>query len=443
MMEYTFEDIERNGLLLYRYLRGSHCHGINTPTSDEDYGGVFIAPINDTIDLGFNYVGQISDEKNDNVWYELRKFMNLLIKSNPTVLESLFVDEKYIKFEHPIMSYIKDHKKEFLTKKCFDSFYCYAKSQITKAKGLNKMINWEKDKVTRKGVLDFTYTFYNQGSTKVENWLEYRGLKQEYCGLVNIPNMRDIYGVYYDWGRFFEDEKIDCEAIINTYKDTTSYNTVELVKQIKETGSEELNEQLKKAQFKNMVSFIIGFCGLDDIDEVVKDELIYGWYNLQKPKGYKGMVGEKSQSLRLSSVSKGEKPICYVSFNKDGYTKHCIDYRNYKDWEKHRNPVRYESNLKKSYDAKNMCECFRLLNCGIEIANGDGYIVDRSGIDADFLLDVKNHKYEYDEIVEMLNEKQKIMETAMSESKLKEDIDIEFVNSIYLKIRNDFKGWKF
>lgn len=440
-MEYTFENIEKEGLLLYRYLRGSHCHGINTPTSDEDYGGVFIAPLNDTIDLGFNYVGQVNDEKNDNVWYELRKFMTLLIKSNPTVLESLFVADKYVTFEHPLMTYIKGHRNDFLTKKCFDSFYRYAESQIAKAKGLNKMINWEKDKVTRKGILDFTYTFYNQGSTKINNWLEYRGLKQEYCGLVNIPNMRDIYGVYYDWGRFFQEEGITLSDIRKAYKDGVMYNTIELVNKIKESDSEELKGELKKAQLKNMVRFIEHFYGLNDplLDDFTEDELIF-WYNRQKPIGYRGMVGENSQQLRLSSVEKNERPICHVSYNKDGYVKHCIDYRNYKDWEAHRNPVRYESNLKKSYDAKNMCECFRLVNCGIEIANGDGYKVDRSGIDAEFLLNVKNHKYEYDELIEMLNEKKKVMEEAMANSTLPEDIDIELVNNIYLTIRNDFKN---
>ena len=154
------------------------------------------------------------------------------------------------------------------------------------------------------------------------------------------------------------------------------------------------------------------------------------------------MVGENSNQLRLSSVSKGEKPICYVSYNKDGYIKHCIDYKNYKDWEKHRNPIRYESNLKKNYDSKNMCECFRLLHCGIEIANGDGYIVDRSGIDADFLLDVKNHKFEYDELIKHLEEDKNKMENAMKKSTIKDSVDPKFVNDLYLRFIEDFHKLK-
>ena len=74
------------------------------------------------------------------------------------------------------------------------------------------------------------------------------------------------------------------------------------------------------------------------------------------------------------------------------------------------------------------------MHCGIEIANGEGYIVDRSGIDADFLLDVKNHKYEYDELMERLKEDKEKMEIAMAKSTLKDDIDQDFVNELYYEM---------
>lgn len=432
----TFESIRTDNRLLYQYIRGSHAHGISTPSSDIDRGGIFIAKHKDLIDLGFGYQSQIADEKNDEVWYELKKYMALLIKSNPTVLESLFVDDKFVEYEHPLITELKKNREMFLTKRCFPAFFSYAKSQIEKAKGLNKMINWDKEKIQRKGILDFTYTFYNQGSTKIENWLEYRSLKQEYCGLVNIPNMRDIYGVYYDWGNFFLNENISFEDLIQSYEDKTEYDIPNIVKHIK-NGKNNLEDTLHKAQLKNMVNFIIDFYNLsyDCIPFILKE-----WYETQKPIGYRGMVNEAhtSHELRLSSVSKAEKPICYVSYNKDGFIKHCKDYKNYKDWEMNRNPIRYESNLKKSYDAKNMCECFRLMTCGIEIANGNGYIVDRSGIDADFLLDVKNHKFEYEELMEKLELLNKRMDDAMSQSKLKDDIDQDAVNMFYLDMLEQF-----
>ena len=139
----------------------------------------------------------------------------------------------------------------------------------------------------------------------------------------------------------------------------------------------------------------------------------------------------------MSSVSKGEKPICWVSYNQTGYQKHCIDYKNYKDWEKHRNPVRYESNLKKNFDSKNVSHAFRLIAMCTEIAQGKGFNVNRRNIDRDFLLDVKNHKYEYDDVIKMLDEKKRIMDDAISKSTLPEDIDANVVNDLLINIRKE------
>lgn len=397
IMKNNFETIKQDNRLLYLYVRGSHCHGIATPTSDIDKGGIFVANKKDLLDLGFNYQGQVSDEKNDNTWYELKKFMTLLIKSNPTVLESLFVDDKFVEFEHPIITELKKHRNEFLTKQCFPSFFSYAKSQIEKARGLNKMIHWDAEQMKRKTPFDFAYTFYKQGSTKIGNWLDNRGLNKDFCGLVHIPNMHDTYGVYYDWGTHFE-----------------RYN-IKNVEDLMRNGGKTFD-------------FIVDFYNL--LAGQIAD-----WFERNKEiKHYRGMCLENATDMRGSSVSKGEKPIVYMVYNESGFKAHCVKYKQYQDWIKHRNPIRYESNLTKSYDAKNMCECFRLMRCGIEIAEGEGYIVNRSGIDADFLLDVKNHKFEYEELMEKLKEENERMKIAMERSTLKDEINQDFVNDLYLNM---------
>lgn len=78
---------------------------------------------------------------------------------------------------------------------------------------------------------------------------------------------------------------------------------------------------------------------------------------------------------------------------------------------------------------------FRLIAMCTEIANGEGFNVDRTDIDRDFLLNVKNHKYEYDEIIEKLEQKKSEMDTAISKSTLPDEVDIDFVNDLLLKIR--------
>ena len=90
----TFEDIRERGLLIYEYIRGSHAYGLATETSDEDRGGVYICPTTELLGLGFEYQEEIENDTHDIVWFELNKFMRLLLKSNPTVLESLFIPDR-------------------------------------------------------------------------------------------------------------------------------------------------------------------------------------------------------------------------------------------------------------------------------------------------------------------------------------------------------------
>ena len=430
MSKLSFEDIRNRNLLIYEYIRGSQAYGTALPDSDTDTGGVYMCPIEHLIGLGFDYQEQVADNKNDNVWLELNKYMQLLVKSNPTVLESLFVPDRCVIYESPVMSEIKKHRDIFITKQCFRPFGGYSIEQIRKCRGLHKA--FVNPVTERLWPLDFCYTFHKQGSSKIRNWLEYRGMEQKYCGLVNIPNMHDVLGCYYDWGMHFSDKGISCEDIISALNDKTEYDTIKIVNQIKGEGRTDLKDLLKKAQFKNMAKFIVDFYGLgSDMNK------LWEWYSSQKPIGYSGIVGEdgKSNEIRLSSVSKGEKPVCWISYNSSGYSSHCVDYKNYMDWVKNRNPVRYETNKGKTYDAKNVSHAFRLIAMCTEIARGEGFIVDRRGIDSDFLIKVKQHGFEYDEVMEMLDEKKRIMDEAISASTITENVDIDFVNDLLVNIR--------
>jgi hypothetical protein len=389
MKKYTFDDIRSKGLLIYEYIRGSTLYGTNIESSDIDTSGIFLAPVEQILGLGLDYQEIIADDRNDNTWYEMTKYMRMLLKSNPTVLESLFIPEdKIIGNVDPIMQLLLDNRDQFVSKECFSPFGGYAIEQIKKMRGLNKKIV---NPVTeRSQPLDFTYTFYKQGSTKINNWLEYRGLKQEYCGLVHIPNMHEVYGVYYDWGAHMKEFNLDNSGITDEIKlFVQSYN-----------------------------------------------ELVSSHVNWDVPPiGYRGMITKNSNELRLSSVSKGETPICYITYNQSGYVKHCKDYKEYQDWVKFRNPARYESNLNKNYDSKNALHCFRMMAMATEIANGEGVLVDRTNIDRQFLLDVRNHKFEYDYIVDLMNIKKSEMNLAIENSTIKEQIDVNFVNELLIQIR--------
>lgn len=414
----TIDDIEKNGLLLYRYKRGSLAQGTFVEgKSDIDHCSVYLAPPNQLLGLGFDYQDEISDDKHDDVAWEFNKFMRLLLKSNPTVLEALFVDDEFVEYEHSIITELKKHRDKFVTKKCFNSFGAYAVSQIKKARSLNKKILHDAErKIERRTALSFCYTFYNQGSTKMENWLAYRGLYADCCGLNNIPNMRDIYGVFYDWGKHFEKVGYNYDEAINYYLFH------------EEDDCDKLRDDMKYCLGKYLYN-----------NENINPTELY-----REPIGYRGTFkNDDSTEVRLSSIEdKHDRPICHMSFNKDGFIKHCKDYRDYIDWLEHRNPVRYDENKGKLYDAKNCSHSFRLMNMCIEIAQGNGFNVNRKNIDREFLLDVKQHKYEYDDIMQLLDEKKKEMDEAIANSTLPDDIDVNFVNNFVVKVRKKQLGIK-
>lgn len=405
MGKLSFEDIRqgKNGaVLLYEYVRGSTCQGINTPTSDIDHGGVYMCPPEQLVGLGFDYEDEVSSEKHDDSWFELNKFMRLLCKSNPTVLEALFIDDKFVIYEHPIMTELKKNRDLFLTKECFKPFGGYAVSQIEKARGLNKKIAWDKADMVRKTPMDFCYTFCNQGSKPMEKWLEERGLDQRNCGLVNVPNMPNMYGVYYDWGQ-----------------------------SLRLKGLKEFTE-LPKEEYIQLLKNITDFYGWVDTLQWLKDN--------ETPKGgYCGIIAPDgdSNTIRFTAVpDKHESPICFMSYNAQGYESHCRRYKEYEEWKQKRNKVRYENNLGHDYDCKNLSHSFRLVQMCIEIANGETMKVKRTE-DREFLLDIRAHKYSYEELMTMLNDKKAEMDEAIKNSAIKETVDVEKVNEVLVNLRKE------
>ena len=406
-METNFDKIRKEKRLLYEYVRGSHLYGLNNEDSDLDTSGIFISSHESLLGLGGDYKDQVSDAKHDTTWFEVGELARLLLKSNPTILESLFVPEsKIITKPSPLLDEFFANKNEFITKQCFMPFVGYAYQQIHKARGLNKkIVNPVYERLTP---FDFAYTFYRQGSTKIKDWLENRDLNKDFCGLVHIPNMHDTYGVYYDWGAHFEVNGI------------TSFEDI-------------INKKPKLA------SFITGFYELDAVPGC-ESMMSEKWFEDHKEVlHYRGMCLDSSTDMRGSSVSKGERPLCHMVYNESGFKDHCKKYKEYKEWEKNRNPKRYESNLDKNYDSKNMMHCLRLMHMGKEIADGDGINLERTW-DKELLMNVRNHKFEYDELMEIVERDKNALDEAIAKSTIKERIDVNFVNDILINLRKKAYG---
>ena len=371
---------------LYLVIRGSHAYGTNLPSSDTDYSGVFVQNL-DSI-LGMSYVDQINDDKNDIVIYELRRFLELLAKNNPTVLELLNTPEDCVVYKHPLFDKILQNKDNLLTKICANSFGGYAKEQISKAKGQNKKQNWERDKVSRKEVLDFVYVIEGEKSIPWKVWNEDFQYDEKFIGIVNVPNARDIYAVYFD------------EIAHMCFSESVPEN---------------VRESAKYLRKESELSMGFGYKGLVKTGE--------------------GATSAESNQLRLSSIPKGETPICIITYNKDGYTQHCNDYKSYQTWLEQRNEQRWvdvESHGQK-IDGKNMMHCRRLMDMAREIAEGKGIIVRRPN--AQELIDIRQGKVDLQTLIDHVESEIKEIDLLYKNSTLPEKVDMNLVEQILIDIR--------
>jgi hypothetical protein len=189
----TLHDLQNDSShLLLKCISGSQAYGLALPHSDTDIKGVFIQPKNEY--FGLTYVDQINNETNDIMYYEIRKFVELLLKNNPNILELLSTTDDCVLYRHPVMKLLKPEM--FLSKLCNQTFGQYAYAQIKKARGLNKKILNPLDR-KRKTILDFCYVVKGQGSVGVSEWLVEKGYIQAECGLVRIDHMRDMYALFH------------------------------------------------------------------------------------------------------------------------------------------------------------------------------------------------------------------------------------------------------
>ena len=392
----NFDSVRASGDLLFESIRGSHLYGLNGPDSDVDTYGIWCCPINWLLGSGRDYMPDLKSDKNDDSWVDLGKYIRLLEESNPDAIISLFTPADKILHFDPVLEPLWNIRDQILSKACFKSFSGYAHDQLMKARGKNKKISIDPEEVkVRKTPIDFCYVIRPDGggTINLRTWLDERGLKQEHCGLVHIQPGKGMYYLYYNWG---ED---------------------------------------KDARLENFIRF--GWSREQDPAKELKE--------LKDKAGtaitYRGIISKKEAEgtqLRLTSIPKADQsrgPMCIFQYNQDAFEQHCKRYKDYWGWVDKRNPDRFVIDSEHGFNAKNLSHCYRLMVQGLEIAQGKGLILDRRGIDADILMDIKNHKMTYDEIMALCEEKKAEMEKAFLESTIRDLPPIDKLEEILVKIR--------
>ncbi len=393
-------------------ISGSHAYGLNTEKSDVDVRGVYICG-NDRImsEINFNggdkYLKQISDSKNDFTFYEVSRFLELVESNNPNILELLNTPDEFILYKHPVFDLILDKKDKFISKKAGYAFNGYASTQISKARGANKMITNEKELIKKKDMLDFCYAIDQNKTMSLKKWLKGNKYEQLFCGLAKI-----------DHGNIQKVNTEDNEGFVGglyaLYYDHTAHACFS---KYESEENKEKNKKLLKEQGKP-----VGY-------------------------GFKGIVNDKdtegTNEIRVSNIPKEIVNDSYelnILFNTNGWSSHRKDYKKYKNWVKNRNPERYKDNVSKGYkgfDHKNALHCIRLLMMGEEILEGKGINVYRKD-DREYLLSIRNGEVDYDSLLDSADARMQRIKNLYDNCNLPDEVDVSILNEILLEIRTQF-----
>lgn len=124
--------------------RGSVAHGMYVPKSDpdsiddKDVMGVYVGPLEHYLGFGRKDVYEQWEGEWDCVFYELRKFIGLLLNCNPNVLSLLWLKPNGIIYENALGARLRENRDLFVTKKAYHSFSGYAHAQFKKMISFNQ-----------------------------------------------------------------------------------------------------------------------------------------------------------------------------------------------------------------------------------------------------------------------------------------------------------------
>jgi len=364
----------------FECIAGSHAYGTSLPTSDVDTRGIFILPSTEYVGLKRPYE-QASDNKNDIVYYSLKRFFELINTANPNLIELLFMPKDYISINDPILTPLFDNRDMFITKKAYWSHANYAFDQIKKAKGQNKRVH--------------------------NPWPKKRPSREDYCYVINADAYLSIVNGYY---RSLNDISIKTQWP----KDHFPFRPL----------------PLKKTNFD-----------LRDF-HVASMEHMENTYRLYYyGKNAKGVFRGDNEMLVCESIPKEDEWQRFrglLIYNEDTYNKAVKEWGQYWDWMENRNKSRWvdQESGKLTYDQKNMMHNIRLLWSAENIALNGEPIVRFSGEKLDTLMKIRNGEFTYEEILEMSEEASKNMKNAFDKSGLPDNVNADKVDELYQFIQS-------
>jgi len=382
------EELKKSGYIIYEHIAGSHLYGLNIEGSDIDIRGIHILPLNERLSI-MDFDLEISNDKEDIKYYDIKKFMKLASDCNPALIESLWVPNDCIKICTPKMRKIIENRNIFISKKAYYTFAGYSHSQISKATGRHKLINNPKPKDPPRKE-DFCRII------PLSLWNEYKsrqcGFRADLCYIETMCNDLEL-----------------AEFIANTPCRPIEYNRL--------------------SKIYDLSKFHVA-----SLEHVPNTYRLY-YYGSQS----KGVFRGDQMLVECESISLDDERDRFVGllvYSEQEYEKELKAWKNYHDWVRERNESRWKDQENKvvSYDQKNMLHCFRLLYSGKNILTSGSPIVRFEGKQREFLMDIRRNKFTYEYLMELVEKEMKELDELKEKSTLPWGCDVKKVNELYLEL---------
>jgi len=153
----------------------------------------------------------------------------------------------------------------------------------------------------------------------------------------------------------------------------------------------------------------------------------------------------RNRMLVCESIPKDDEKTRFIGlllFNKNAFEKAKSEHRQYWEWRKHRNDVRWHSQEsgEMDYDAKNLMHTFRLMYSGLNIMKCGEPLIRFSCEKLQELMAIRAGKFTYDELLAKVSAMQDELESLRKTSTLPDVADLDAVNHLLLTITEKWEA---
>ena len=212
---------ERADALIYRCIAGSQAYGTAGPKSDVDTRGIYVLPSSAYLSLT-EPLEIVSDERHDESYYALRRFLELAATANPNIIELLFMPEDCITYRTAYADRLIAARQTFLSKRAYESHVAYAQAQTKRARGQNKWVNNPKAEtpptkdefcwVASRDCAQWDWPHPPYRPVSVANW----NIPLSECHAAALEHSPGVYRLYHygpDARGVFRGDNLVCESI--------------------------------------------------------------------------------------------------------------------------------------------------------------------------------------------------------------------------------------